>query len=109
MGRVDECTNGANGLRDNGSLDGKVGELGKMKEAFVVKCQGTQESPANLLKSCKRVPQGCLTGERVLNGCEREPNGYQNEPRALPPLLVEKYGRQCCGKSAFWLCRTIIW
>ena len=38
VGRVDDCTSGANGLRVSGSLGGKVGELGKMKDdAFVVK------------------------------------------------------------------------
>ena len=57
VGRLDECTSGANGLRVSGLLGGKVGELGKMKEAFVLKSQGTQESPANLPKDCKRAPQ----------------------------------------------------
>ena len=48
VGRVHECTCEANGLRVSGSLGGKVGELVYMKEEFVVKCQGTQESPANV-------------------------------------------------------------
>ena len=38
VGREDECTNGASGLRDSGLFGGKVGELGKVVEAFVVKC-----------------------------------------------------------------------
>ena len=58
VGRVDECTSGANGLRVSGSLGGKVGELGKMKEAFVVKHQGTHESPANLPKRVKNIVKG---------------------------------------------------
>ena len=40
MGGVDESTSDANGLRVSGSLGGKGVELGKMKEAFVLKCQG---------------------------------------------------------------------
>ena len=42
VGRVDESTSGAIGLRVNGSLDGKVDEIGKMKESFVVRCEGMQ-------------------------------------------------------------------
>ena len=53
VGRVDESTSGANGLRLSGSFGGKVGELGKMKAAFVVKCQGTQESPETFAKKFK--------------------------------------------------------
>ena len=60
-GRVDGYTCGEYGLRVSGSLGGKVGELLKMKEAFVLKCCGTQNSPANLPTNCKRIPQGCLT------------------------------------------------
>ena len=35
-GQVDESTSGANGLCVSGSLGGKVDELGKINEAFVV-------------------------------------------------------------------------
>lgn len=58
VGLVDECTSGANGLRVSGSLGGKVGELGKMKETFVAKCQGTKESPANLPTIVKGYHKG---------------------------------------------------
>ena len=72
VGRVDERTSGTIGLRVSGSLGGKVGELGRMRGAFVLKCQGTQESPASLPKTCKRVPQGC---RKCANRIERVPKG----------------------------------
>ena len=50
VGRVDDFTSGANQLRVSGSLGRKVGDLAKMKDAFVVKYQGNKDSPANLPK-----------------------------------------------------------
>ena len=53
-----------------------MGELEKMTEAFVVKCQGTQESLANLLTNCKMVPPGCQ------KGAKRVPEGRKGYKRA---------------------------
>ena len=111
MGRVDECRSGANGLRVSGSVGGKVCELGKMKEAFVVKCQGTHESPANLSSNCRRVLQGCLTGgrkgaKRMPEGCKRVPKGHQHQSQWAkgsqqdPPR--RKVWTAVLRKSIFW-------
>ena len=79
-----------------------------MKEAFVVKCQGNQESPANLPKSCekfKRVPKGC---KRVPNGYRHQPHWAKGSPKEPPCNNMDGsvakhlfFIDNCCPKNRF--------
>ena len=48
-----------------------------MKEECVVKCRGTQDSPANKPLSCKKVASGC---QKSAKGYQEGTNINHNEP-----------------------------